>query len=264
MRRRRNWDWLCRGIDAFCTARGVYRRELSREICADGCTAIEKHFVSRSYFAVDGAGHDIAWTQFRARMDRRHEAAAILIDQGCATAAQSFGGKRGGINAGDNSGGMKLHEFRIGDHRTGSRRHAQTFAADFRRIGGDGVERAQSSRREDDGLRPEQHQSRICPVTGASEQPCYATILYRKFQSMEPLEHGDRGGFARAIRQCAGHFRACAITIDVNDARCGMCRFATDRDGAIGFTVEWRAKADQILDTGRRFTRHQRRDLPIA
>ena len=100
-------------------------------------------------------------------MNSRHEAAAGFVDQRGAFAAQRFGGERRGIAADGDGGGMELHELRIGDQRAGARRHAQTFAARFQRIGGDGVERAEAAGGEDHRRGAEQDQPRLRPSRSA-------------------------------------------------------------------------------------------------
>ena len=78
---------------------------------------------------MDGARHDIARREFRIGVNGRHEAAAGFVDQHRAFAAQRFGRERRGIAADGDGGRMELHEFGIGDHRAGARRHAEAFAA---------------------------------------------------------------------------------------------------------------------------------------
>ena len=124
-----------------------------RELGADGLAAIEEHFVAGGDLAMDGAGDDIARRQFAHRGCAAHETPPGFVDQDRAFAAQGFGGQRRGIAPDGDRGGMELHEFRIGDHGTGARRHAQAFAAGFGRIGGHGIERAQAARCEDHDCR---------------------------------------------------------------------------------------------------------------
>ena len=88
-----------------------------------------------------------------------------FVDQGRAFAAQGFRGERRGIAADGDRGRMELDEFGIGDHGAGARRHAEAFAAGFRRIGRDGVERAQAAGGEDDGaVRGTGPALRSCPM----------------------------------------------------------------------------------------------------
>ena len=67
--------------------------------------------------AMQGARNDIAWRKLSILVHVEHEAAAGLVDQDRAFAAQRLGGQRGGVAADVDRGGMELHELGIGDDR---------------------------------------------------------------------------------------------------------------------------------------------------
>ena len=152
---------LAHRIDSAGHAGCIDGGKVIREIRADGGPAIQEHILSGQNLAVNGAGNNVARRQFGVIVYRRHEAFAARIDQHRAFTAQRFGCQRRGITPTGNCGGMKLHEFRIGNHRPGARRHAQAFAARFQRIGGDGIECAQAAGGQHDGTGAEQDQPGI-------------------------------------------------------------------------------------------------------
>ena len=82
---------------------------------------VEERAVAGGDLGEHAARHDIARREFGERMPRQHEALALVVDQGRAFAAQRFGRQRRRIAADHDRGRMKLHEFRIGDHRAGAR-----------------------------------------------------------------------------------------------------------------------------------------------
>ena len=86
-----------------------------------------------------------------------------------------------------NGGGMELHEFGIGDHGTRARRHAEAFAARFRRVGRDGIKRAETARREYDRRRAEQNELRVGAGAVAREETGDAAVFQRRVRWRESL-----------------------------------------------------------------------------
>ncbi len=234
------------------------------EVRADGLAAIQIDARARDDLAVDGARHDIARRQFGILVDAGHEALAAPVHQHRAFAAQCFGGQRRGIAAHRDGGGMELHEFRIGDHRAGARRHAQALAARFQRIGGDAIKRAQPARRQNHGAGAEQDQPRIAADAGAGEEAGDPAILHRQFHGMEAFQQGDAAGFMGARGKRRGNRRAGAIALHMHDAGQGMRRLAAHSQGAVGVAVERRAECHQVVDAGRGFLGHQVHNARVA
>ena len=214
--------------------------------------------------AVQGPRHHVARRQFGIRMKAQHETLAMFVDQGGAFAAQCFGGQRRGIAADGDGSGMELDEFGIGNNGAGTGRHAQSFAARFQRIGGDGIERAQPTGGENDGAGAEQHQPRLPSRAVAGKKPGDAAILHRQFHGMKAFHHPDRRGAQHPFGQGAGNFRPGAIAADMHDAGAGVRRFAAQRQRTVGGAVERRAQGDQIGDAFRGLARHQIDDGGIA
>ena len=141
--------------------------------------------------AMDAAGHDVARSEFGRRVHAGHEAAARLVDEDGAFAAQGFGGERRGIAADIQGRRMELYEFGIGDHGARTRRHAQTFAARFRRIGCHRIKRAEPACREHDGRRAEENKLRVGAGTVAREETGDAAVFGGKLDGVEAFHHRD-------------------------------------------------------------------------
>ena len=160
---------------------------------------------------------------------------------------------------------MELHEFGIGDHRAGARRHAQAFAARFQRIGGD-AHRARPGRRwrrsrRGRGTAPAAHPR---PMPWRANRPVTRPSSIASSTAWKPSSMRDRRRRQRARRQGAGDFRAGAVALHMHDAGARMGRFAAQRQRAVGVAVERRAQSQQIGDAVGRFARHQIDDAGIA
>ena len=83
----------------------------------------------------------------------QHEALARAVDQRRAFAADRLGGERRGIAADVDRGRMELHEFRIGDERSGARRDGKALSARLVRVGGHRIEMPDAAGREHDRAR---------------------------------------------------------------------------------------------------------------
>ena len=162
-------------------------------------------------------------------MNRRHEAAAGLVDQDRAFAAQGLGRQRRRIAADGDGRRMELDEFRIRDHRARPRRHAHAFAAGFGRIGRNGIERAEPAGREDHGRRAEQDQPRIAAHAVPREQSGDASVLHGQFDGVIALEDADRWRLERLQRQRARDLGARAVARDMDDAMGRMRGLAAQR-----------------------------------
>jgi hypothetical protein len=88
------------------------------------------------HFEVDRARHHVARRQFGAFVVFRHEAAAVRQAQQRALAAHRLGDQeRLGVRV-IQAGGMKLHEFQVGDPATGAPGHGDAVAGGRIRVGG--------------------------------------------------------------------------------------------------------------------------------
>ena len=211
--------------------------------------------------AMDGARDDIARRQLGVGMHIRHEAAAGLVDQDRAFAAQGLGRERRGIAADVDGGGMELHELRIGDDGAGAGRHAEAFAARFQRIGRHRVERAKAAGRKDDGRTRKKDQPRVGADAGTREQAGDAAVLHRQFDGVKAFEQRDRRRGQRAFGERARNLRAGAVAFDVHDAVGAVRGLAAQRQRAVRLAVERRAKADEIVDACARLARDERGDV---
>ena len=112
MRGGRDRDRLRRRIDAGGHAACMDGRKFLGEMRAERLACIEERAAAGGDFGEHAARHDIARRQLGQRMQRQHEALALVVDQGRAFAAQRFGRQRRRIAADHDRGRMKLHEFR--------------------------------------------------------------------------------------------------------------------------------------------------------
>ena len=135
MRGRRHRDWLSRRVNAGGDATGIDGGEFLGEMPAECGGSVEERAVAGGNFREYAARHHVAGREFGKRMPRLHEALALVVDQGRAFTAQRFGRQRRRIAADHDRGGMKLHEFRIGDHGTGARGDRKPEATGLGRIG---------------------------------------------------------------------------------------------------------------------------------
>ena len=141
-----------------CPPRGRSRATLgnfSAKFRADRLRGVEEGAAPGGDFGEDAARDDVARRQFGVLVQRGHEALARAIDENRALAAQSFGRQRRRIAADVDGGRVELHEFGVGDARAGARREGQSRAVGLRRIGGEGVKRADAAGRQHDGARGE-------------------------------------------------------------------------------------------------------------
>ncbi len=238
--------------------------KMGGEFFADGFAAIQEHAVAACDLAMDGPRHHIARRQFGIVMHRRHEALTLLVDQHGAFAAQGFRRQRRGIAADIDCGGMKLDKFGIGDQCARARRHAQAFAARFQRIGGDGIERAQTAGGEDHRACLEQDQPRIRAGSVAGEQAHHLAVLHRQFDGMKAFHDPDGRRCQRPRGQGARNLRPGPVARDMHDTRPRMRRLAAQRQQAARIAVERRPHRHQVGDAVRRFLRHQIDDRRIA
>ena len=217
--------------------------------------AIEKHFVAGGDLAMDGARNDIARTQVRRiRVQRRHEAAAILVDQDRAFAAQRFGGERRGIAA-DATMAVGWNCTNSGSAISAPARAAMPRPSprDSERIGGDGVKRAQSAGRKNHRRRTEQNEPRGRARAVAREQARNRGRLPSRVRRRGSLPATRSTAFlAHAAASVADDFSAGAIAVDMHDARGGMGGFAAHRQRAVGIAVEGRAIARPDRRSARR------------
>ena len=155
MFRRGDRDRLAGGIDA---GRKAGRRDIGeffREGGADRFRRVEKGAAPGGDFGEDAARHDVARGKLGVLVQGGHEAFARAIDQNGAFAAQGFGRQRRGVAADIDGGWMELHEFGVSNARPGARRKGQSRAIGLRRIGGQGVKRADAAAGENGGTRRE-------------------------------------------------------------------------------------------------------------
>ncbi len=132
-------------------------RKFLGEMRAERGRRVEERAVAGGDFREHAARHDIARREFGEPMARQHEALALVVDQCRAFAAQRFGRQRRRIAADHDRGRMKLHEFRIGDHRAGARGDRKPEAAGFGRIGRHGIEMPDAAGRQHHRARRNRH-----------------------------------------------------------------------------------------------------------
>ncbi len=134
MRGGRHRNRLSRRIDAGGQAARMHGWKFVGEMRAERLGRVEECATAGGDFREYAARHDVARREFGERMASLHEPFASLVDQRRAFAAQRFGRQRRRIAADHDRGGMKLHEFRIGDHGAGARGDGKAQPAGLQRI----------------------------------------------------------------------------------------------------------------------------------
>ena len=132
--------------------------------------------------------------------------AAVAVDQLGPLAAQGLGGQGRGVQPHVDGGGMKLHEFRIADHRAGQRGQRQAFAPRDRRIGRHGIQPADAAGGQDhrrrldlDQLPASLGQHAAHPPVGVAQQGAGAHAL-----ADLDVGRGQGGGGHRGHHRAAG------------------------------------------------------------
>ena len=189
---------------------------------------------------------------------RKRRPAAVDDDR--AFAAQRLGRERRGILADVNGGRVELHEFGVGDQRSGFGRHRHAFAAALRRIGRDAIEPPDPARRE--------HQRRGGEERGfafrvARHDADRASALGDDAPRDLSFDDADRGR-ARRDRGESVHDRASgAVAFDAHDAPMRMRGLARRREQSRFAAIEGNAESEQVLDARARFLRHAERHRRI-
>ena len=247
-----------RGIDAGLLAQAVNGREGCGEALADGLAAIEKGTAPAGDLVEDGARNDVARSELGARIDRRHEAIAVLVYQRRAFAAQRLRRKRRRVDPDVDSGGVKLHELRVADHGAGTSRHRDGFAARIRRVSRDGVEAAGAARRQHDRAGGKVFVDLFAGRTDAHEAHAFdAPVGDDQLVRLVAFQHAYRRRRPHFGDECIENCCARAVARHVHDPAARVRRFLAEREFAVGVTVEGHAKRDEVGDAGGPFRRNE-------
>ncbi len=180
---------------------------------AERLSRVEECATAGFYLGEHAARHDVSRRKFSEGVPRQHEAFAFVVDQRGAFAAQGLGRKRRRIAPDHDRGGVKLHEFRIGDNCACACSDRETEPAGLRRICRHGIEMPDAAGRQYHRARRDAH--RLCSGVAGSAQlkPCHRAIQGQKLFGEITFNHTDGGrsphGFdQRRHDRPAGHVAA--------------------------------------------------------
>ena len=194
-----------------------------------------------------GARDDVARLELAAPL-ARHEAPAGLVDQHRALAAHRLADQRHRIEPDIERGGMELHELHVGQRRAGPCRQRQPLADGAQRIGGVGVEPAQSAGRQHD---PAARQQAGIGRT-RRQHAGNAAVVDQQAAGFQPLDHRDRGRGLHRGDQGAHDRGPRTVARDMDDAAAGVRRLQAERQAAGRIADEHHAVALQLDDGGGR------------
>ncbi len=263
MRRRGHRDRLRHGINACSEAIPGDGGVVGEDARTEGGAGVEKNLPARLDLAVVGPRHDVPGRQFGILVDGGHEALTQVVDQDGALAAERFGGERGGIGASRDGGGVKLHEFRVGDDRPGAGGHAHCVAADARRIGGDRIEPAQAARGQHGGAGPNQHRLAVAVAELAGIDADDAALFRRQIHRRQPLHHADGRGAAHLGDKGLHDGEAGPVAVHPDDATVRVRGLAAEQEMSRKVPIEGRAPAREIIDARRRLRGHRLGDCLV-
>ena len=181
-------------------------------------------------------------------MTRQHEALAMIVNEGCAFAAQRFGRKRRRIAADHDRGRVELHEFGIRDDGAGACGDRKAKAARFLRIGGHGIEMPDAAGREHDGARCDDEGPRRRIVCLAQLQPRDRVVFRQQRFGDKAFDHADRGRLAYSLGQRGDDSLARHVAAHMHDALRRMRGLPADRKLALEIAIEGHAVPEQVLD----------------
>ena len=160
---------------------------------AERLCRVKEHAVAGGDFREYAARHDIPRRQFSQSVLSLHETFALVVDQCRAFAAQCFGRQWRRIATDHDGGGVKLHEFRIGDNGSGARGDGEPQSTGLGRICRHGVEMPDAAGRQHHRARRNGHRfcNRVADFAQLKSRD--RAILGQKRFSDETFDHPDRG-----------------------------------------------------------------------
>ena len=157
-------------------------------------------------------------------------------------------------------GGMKLHEFGVGDHRARPCRHGDALTPRLPRIGGHGEQLTHTARRKHDRTRLDEQRLRCrCRMGRPREDPGSPSVFDGKFMGRQSFHHADGGAGAHGGDKRLHDRLARLIALHMDDAAVAMRRLAANGKLALNVAVERHAEPQQILDADGGFARDRQR-----
>ena len=195
------------------------------------------------------AGDYIPWRELGRRKHVTQETVAAFVDEDGPLSAQCLGHERQRIGGHIECGGVELHEFHIGKDGASTRRHGQTIARRFRRIGCVPVHAPGSASGEHDCSGEPVFTE---PIPCAHDDACHATRaddeILRERLFLEP--HMFRT--SRGSTQSSHDLGTRAVTVRVKDAPTAVCGLAAEREPAVVRAVETCAEFGEVVCVARR------------
>ena len=158
---------------------------------------------------------------------------------------------------------MKLHEFRIGDDRTGAGRDRETRSAGLGRIRRHGIKMPDAAGCEHDRARRHDDWSANRVACLAELQSGDRVALCQQRFGDIALDHVDRRRVAHRLGQCRDDGLAGAVALHMDDTPRGMRGLAADGEPAFEVAVEWHAVLQQIMNPRAGLAGQRKRDLLV-
>ena len=199
----------------------------------------------------DGFGDDAAGGELGVGVDAGHEAVAAGVEQDRALAAEGFGNEEGGAVAGDERGGVELHELDVADDRAGAEREAESVGGGAGRIGRVAVEGAGAAGGED--RRAGLDRRRF--AGGVFDHRAGAAAGVDDQLARPRADAEIEAGLRRFGGECGLDVEARPVAAGVEHAVDGVRALAAERDRAVRRAVELDAEPDQAAHRRRALAR---------
>ena len=262
MRRCRYRNRIAHRIETRPGAGRGHHRKPRGEGGADRGAGVEHGPPPGHGLGMDGPRHDIARGEFGIGMERQQEADPPGVDERRPRPPQRLGGERGGILGQVDRGRVELHEFGIGDHRPGPRRHAERLPADARRIDGDGIEPRRPASGHQHRRRPQQERGRG-RVRPRQTDPRHAALRDLEPRRHHALGHLDRGRLAHGGNDRRHDLAPGPVALHAHHPRPAVGGLQRQDIAACRIAIEGRAEAAEIEDMIAGARRDHRRHLGI-
>ena len=251
------------GIDAGGMAVSGDGRVSGEDAFAQRLSRIEEDLPARLDLPEIGAGDDVARGKLGVRMDGFHEALAGIVDENGALTAQGFGGKRGGIAAGQDRRWVELDEFGIGDDGPGPRRHAHGVAAHRGGIGGCRIKPAQPPGRQHGSAGADEDRLHIAVAQPAAEDADDAPLGMGEIDGGDAFDHADGGCLPYPGNDRLHDGMARPVARNAHHAVGRMGRLAREDELTKRVAIKRSAPIGEIVDTGSRLGGDRRGDAVI-
>ena len=162
------------------------------------------------------------------------------VDDHRAFPAQRFRCERRGIRADVDGGGVKLHEFGVGDQRSRARRHGDAGAAGVDGVCRDAIEMADAAGREHKRGAAEEARLSVGVAAKHADRPAFPRY---DFKCRNALDDFDRRRLSHPSRESLHDRAAGGVAFHPHDAAMRVRRLARGLQDAERVAIEGRAVA---------------------